>query len=721
VYTLCLLGGSMAELSRVSVPIRFGPFEVSPDSGELRKSGTRLKVSGQAIQVLLALLEKPGQLVTREELQQQLWPGASFGDFEHGINAVIKRLREVLGDSATQPKFIETIPRRGYRFVGPVGSSQSELAGPAKKSEARKLRFVLVAVLIFAFVGAIVWAARSKRKQRWAPIESEVLTPVPFTALPGAEIGPTFSPDGSQIAFAWDGDTHPGSRNKGFDLYVKVIGSENLLRLTHQPSESIHPAWSPDGQRIAFHRLSGSDTGIYVVPALGGPERKLLSTHATAWASSISWSRDSKWIVYSDAAPLGSHHRLYLLSVETLQQLPIRHVPECVEETDPAFSPLSTIIAYVCHLETGDSALYSVEPPAGVPQRIGTYEGYGWGTAWRGGNRLVLSRFLYGTNYFELYEVTLPSGSIRKLRSETSGDAESPVTSITGNKLAYQFEQHRNANIWRKDLLQPQATAIEIIASSRDSEAPQYSPDGKYIVFNSDRGGNFEIWLSRADGSNLVRLSDLKNAQTGTPNWSPDGSKIAFDSRRGGVADIYIENVSELVPRKLITNVANISTPSWSHDGKWIYFIAGGIEGRIYRCPAEGGPAVRLSSGVGWGPQESSDGKAVYFTRSVAGYAVLMGISLDARGTESVVEGLHINTDFVPNWAISRNGIYFQPADALDALQFFDFTSKKKSQVLTIQRGKLWGLSVSPDGRLISYSQFGEATSDIMLVENFAW
>ena len=254
---------------------------------------------------------------------------------------------------------------------------------------------------------------------------------------------------------------------------------------------------------------------------------------------------------------------------------------------------------------------------------------------------------------------------------------------------------------------------------SHAPEYAQYSPDGKYIAFQSDRGGNFEIGLSRADGSNLVRLSDLKNAQTGTPNWSPDGSKIAFDSRRGGLADVYIESVSELVPRKLVTNVANISTPSWSHDGKWIYFIAGGIQGRIYRCPAEGGPAVRLSSGVGWGPQESFDGKAVYFARGFAGYSVPMRISLEARGTESVVEGLHINSDFVPNWAVTRNGIYFQPAEDHDVLQFFDFVSKKKSQVLTIQRGQLWGLSVSPDGRWISYSQFGEATSDIMLVENF--
>ena len=102
------------------------------------------------------------------------------------------------------------------------------------------------------------------------------MTAVPFTALPGRATSPAFSPDGSRIAFAWNGDPKGGT--KGFDLYVKALGSETLLRLTQHSSEWISPTWSPDGTQIAFHRVAGADTGIYVVPALGGPERKLRST-----------------------------------------------------------------------------------------------------------------------------------------------------------------------------------------------------------------------------------------------------------------------------------------------------------------------------------------------------------------------------------------------------------------------------------------------------------
>src|SRR5215471_4614040 len=114
------LASAMTEHSQASPSLRFGPFELSLESGELRKNGVRLKLSGQAIQVLVMLAEHPKRLVSREELQQKLWPGDSYGDFEHGLNAAVNRVRETLGDSAIEPEYIETVPRRGYRFIGMI-------------------------------------------------------------------------------------------------------------------------------------------------------------------------------------------------------------------------------------------------------------------------------------------------------------------------------------------------------------------------------------------------------------------------------------------------------------------------------------------------------------------------------------------------------------------------------------------------------------------------
>jgi dipeptidyl aminopeptidase/acylaminoacyl peptidase len=177
----------------------------------------------------------------------------------------------------------------GTRPAIAVGYSPKTAAQAASRMRRPREIGLAAALVLLSVAGAIFWAARRSNR-----VEPLALEPVPFTTYQGHEDCPTFSPDGSQIAFAWDGNPETGS--KGYDLYVKAIGSETLLRLTHHPSEWISPAWSPDGTQIAFHRLSGADTGIYVVPALGSPERKLRSTRLPyAVDAPISWSPDGKW------------------------------------------------------------------------------------------------------------------------------------------------------------------------------------------------------------------------------------------------------------------------------------------------------------------------------------------------------------------------------------------------------------------------------------------
>src|ERR1700722_6150704 len=255
--------------------IAFDNFEVDLRSGEVRKNGVRIRLQAQPFQLLVLLLKNAGDVVSRDEICRELWPANTFVDFEHSLAAAVNKIREALGDSAENPKYIETLPKRGYRFIGKIKSEAPvvmpspeskefvELA-PVSTAKAKRTHWgwvVALATFAAAIVVAITVAILLARLPHNSG-NSEPQIAVPFTSDPGLETAPSFSPDGSRIAFAWDNGTNR-SGTPAYDLYVKAIGSETVVRLTNRPSEWISSAWSPDGTQIAFHRLAGVDTGIY--------------------------------------------------------------------------------------------------------------------------------------------------------------------------------------------------------------------------------------------------------------------------------------------------------------------------------------------------------------------------------------------------------------------------------------------------------------------------
>src|SRR6266403_4378511 len=154
----------MALETRSSAILRFGVFEVDVRSGELRKQGVRVKLQEQPFQVLTVLLKCPGEVVAREELRNQNWPADTFVDFDNSLNTAINKLREALGDSAESPRFIETLPRRGYRFIAPVtGVDGTTRGGVNAAAPARSRKFLVAAavvVLTAAIAGGLFWRAR---------------------------------------------------------------------------------------------------------------------------------------------------------------------------------------------------------------------------------------------------------------------------------------------------------------------------------------------------------------------------------------------------------------------------------------------------------------------------------------------------------------------------------------------------------------------------------
>ncbi len=287
--------------------VRFGVFELDLRSGELRKAGARISLPEQPFRVLALLLEQPGQLVTREELRARLWAAETFVDFEHGLNAVVKRLRDALGDSADAPRFVETLPRRGYRFIAPVngvavgygspgngavGAVSGSVAEPAPGATVGDIGGVAAAgrragfrlrpwmlaslaagatVLVIALVAGLIPPSR----QESSTTARATLTRLTF--LDGVQTQPTWSPDGRSIAYA-------SGQSGNLDIWVRQIGGGRAIRITSDPADDSAPAWSPDGQHIAF-RSERDGGGIYLVRPLGGEERRLAGIgHRPRWS-----------------------------------------------------------------------------------------------------------------------------------------------------------------------------------------------------------------------------------------------------------------------------------------------------------------------------------------------------------------------------------------------------------------------------------------------------
>jgi DNA-binding winged helix-turn-helix (wHTH) protein len=253
------------------------------------------------------LLERPGQVVTREELRQLVWPENNFGDFDHAINLAMAKLRATLGDSADVPHLIETLPRRGYRFIAPL-KEQTETpppvvtAPPKEQSDstppkahaaraARKKLLLIVGALALVVVGAVALVRMFSTRREQPPTGGEI---APLVSMPGQQDSPAVSPDGSQVAFDSSGAPHPG-------IYIALVGGEKPLQLTENDSDD-YPTWSPDGRQIAFERFRDSDDqkNLYVIPALGGSERHVYTTSYPKWGgcNKMDWSPDGKSLIF---------------------------------------------------------------------------------------------------------------------------------------------------------------------------------------------------------------------------------------------------------------------------------------------------------------------------------------------------------------------------------------------------------------------------------------
>ena len=337
--------------------IRFGVFELDLHAAELRKAGARLSLPAQSFEVLSLLLERPGDLVTREELRQRLWPNGTFVDFDHSLNAVVNRLRDTLGDSADRPRFIETVPRRGYRFVGAVEAASA--AAPVTPQTITTGRPTRVARYVRQ-----LWATHQERSDHCGSARARGWGVAVLASAPsGCATAQGRAPHGAgwhrglagvlsgrpTVAFGWDGEKHDNP-----DIYVTLVGSRSVRRVTTHPGDDYAPSWSPDGLHIAFLRQAAGVARIHVTSALGGSDRKVSDFPVpgkvpfSPVASQIAWSPDGQYIVAGrdPRASATMSPGIYLVPLQGGEPRALTRPERPAFDFSPAFSPDARRMAY---------------------------------------------------------------------------------------------------------------------------------------------------------------------------------------------------------------------------------------------------------------------------------------------------------------------------------------------------------------------------------------
>lgn len=719
--------------------LRFSSFEVDLRAGELRKHGVRIKLQDQPFQILALLLEKPGEVVTREELRDRLWPADTFVDFDHSLNSAVKKLRRALSDDPDVPRFVETLPRRGYRFIAQLGNGSAgtvPVAEPAKNGSApaRELpagstagavaqvhHWKLWAAGAFGFLlalGLVAWF------RPWRSAISANPQPVrlaPLTTYSGNWSKGSFSPDGNQVAYAWEGE-HP---NNSVDIYVKQIGTEKPLQITSGFGYNFAPAWSPDGRYIAFVHVShGEGPGIFLIPALGGPPRKLhqFGTNDDC-KTELSWSPDGKSLIFSRGVP-NQPCRVGELNVEDLRVREITTPPvPSTGDWDAQFSPDGRSIAFIRNTKDVED-IYTMPAAGGELRRVTFDNRLLTGLAWTVDSEEIIFSSNRGGMSWGLWRVPATGGTPERVGIGSEG-AYMPSISLKGNRLAY-ASGFWNENIWRVPVGADHRAgkAERFIFSSMQEEGPQYSADGKRIVFQSTRSGNFEIWRADADGSNLVQLTSFGGPLTGTPRWSPDGRQISFDTRPGAHPNVFVISADGGPARRFVNDSADEGVASWSHDGRWLYFASNrGGSWQVWKRKVEGGEPVQITKKGGFAALEAKDGKSIYYAKFNQAGVWQVGVD----GGEEVKILDEPPGDYWGYFGVGPDGLYFVGDTGTNGkskagFKFYDPATRKITVMGDVEK---WlyqgapGFSVSPDGRYVLYVQLDEARNYLMVAENF--
>ena len=586
----------------------FGPFVLDARSRILLRDGVTVRLTPKAFETLLVLIQHGLQVVEKEALLKEVWPD-TFVE-EGSLSRNIHELRKALGDDSSEPTYIETIPKRGYRFLSPLKVSVTDnvqivpAAGtddlviekhtfarvlseefeeaevpvetksvallPARKKRSFLVVTALVTLLIAAAIATVIYLKRPLTAS--TPTTRAKSTFIRLTNNNASDEGPAWSPDGSRIAF-WS------NRDGKAEIYVMNADGSDVKRLTTNQAEDYGPKWSPDGRKLLFDSERDGNKEVYVMDADGNNQTRLTRNNATD--SATSWSPDGSQIAFASNRDHTNSYNfdIYLMNADGSN---VRRIVDDLEfDAEPRWSPDGKKLLFI---------------------------------SGRSGN-------------FDVYEANIDGTGQQNLTSDYENNDGNPSWSPDGKNIAFvrNIQGKEQIFLMRAD----GSDRHRVTNNSSNNGQPAWSPDSSKLVFQTDRDGNFEIAVMSVDGE-LAQLTD-DPADDREPNWSPDGSKLAFSSNRAGLHHIYVMKVDGSSVTQITKSSANDTEPTWSRDGKRIAFVRA-IDGNneIFVVDTDGSNETRLTFDAGndTSPSWSRDGR-IFFTSTREGKRQVYSMNVD--------------------------------------------------------------------------------------------
>ncbi len=668
---------------------------ISPIEG-----GAHIQLEPQLMRLLLFLVENQGNLVSKESLLQEVWSEVIVG--ENVLTRAISSLRKALGDQPQTPIYIETISKTGYRLIAKVNYPEKT----KKKDDTVKLtlkkRSVIISILVLALLlfGAFTtWRVLSPKTI------TKVLHPVVLANTDMPEYYPAISRDGQFVAYA--------SKDKGnnnWDVYIKRIGTESLVKLTNNPAVEMRAVWSEDGANVYYIRYEPSEKTIYKSPMTGGKETRVVAASRFSYGN-FDIAPNQNEMAFNNREENGTPLRIELTDLEFGNRHFITNPPKGFNgDIHPTYSPDGSKIGFIRERNSVSMYLFVIDLKSGETTQITkehlSINGFDWSPD---GKSIIYSTDK--TGIYKLWKIDL-----KNLQSELlpASDYQMVMPRISENNKTIYAKLQDNVNIWSYSLDTQEAKSWR--ASNDLDLNPSYSSDGSKAAFTTNRSGSFQLWTSNADGTEPIVITNFNGQFINAPRWSHDGTEIVFQGYFNGQSNIYKVNTKGGIPEKLTHSEDEKHTPFYSPDNSQIYYSSNASGNwEIWRMTADGNSKTQITTTGGYAPQLSSNNPFQVF------YVKKDTLGIWSKNMQSGIETLEI-PQFVPKkygaFTLSNKGIYYLNAGTR-TIDFLDMNTQENISLIQPKRISPFGITISYSeaSNTLLYAQVDHIDSDIMLLE----